>query len=49
MNHRMISNMLQGLVSKGVLESGFDSESNDFIFWIPNDDNDTNNKKTKAD
>lgn len=34
LNHRMISNMLQNLASRGILESGFDSESNDFIFWI---------------
>jgi hypothetical protein len=30
----MISNMLNNLVNKGVLDSGFDDESNDFIFWI---------------
>lgn len=31
---RMTSNILQGLVSKGLVEMGFDNESNDFIFWI---------------
>jgi hypothetical protein len=34
LNSRMISNMLNNLVNKGVLDSGFDDESNDFIFWI---------------
>ena len=34
-NDRMISNMLNGLVNKGLLETGFDSEVNDFVFWIP--------------
>lgn len=35
---RMTSNILQGLVKKGLVETGFDSESNDFIFWIKNED-----------
>lgn len=34
LNSRMISNMLNNLVNKGILDSGFDDESNDFIFWI---------------
>lgn len=34
LNSRMISNTLNGLVNKGVLESGFDTEQNDFVFWI---------------
>lgn len=33
-NDRMVSNMLNGLVNKGLLETAFDTESNDFIFWI---------------
>lgn len=33
-NDRMVSNMLNGLVNKGLLETAFDAESNDFIFWI---------------
>jgi hypothetical protein len=32
-NDRMVSNMLNGLVNKGLLETAFDTESNDFIFW----------------
>jgi hypothetical protein len=42
LNERMVSNMLSGLVKKGILESGFDEESNDFIFWIKDEDD---NKK----
>ena len=44
MNSRMVSNILNSLVSKGLLESGFDTESNDFVFWIKEDE-----KKTEAD
>jgi predicted DNA binding protein len=32
-NSRIISNTLNKLVASGVLESAFDSELNDFIFW----------------
>lgn len=38
LNQRMISNILNSLVKKGLVESAFDSKSNDFIFWIKNDD-----------
>ncbi|MAR20686.1 MAG: hypothetical protein CMD25_01285 [Flavobacteriales bacterium] len=34
MNRRMISNIVQGLVKKGVLHTAFDNEKNDFIFWV---------------
>lgn len=37
LNDRMISNMLNNLVNKGVIESGYDTQSNDFVFWIKND------------
>jgi DNA-binding HxlR family transcriptional regulator len=33
LNERMVSNMLRELVKKGFLETAFDEESNDFIFW----------------
>lgn len=42
-NSRLISNILSSLVSKGMLDSAFDSDQNDFVFWIP--DNDNRNKK----
>lgn len=33
LNSRMVSNSLANLVSLGILESAFDSELNDFVFW----------------
>jgi RecA/RadA recombinase len=48
LNSRMISNILGALVNKGVLDSAFDSEKNDFIFWVK-DDNEKENKKPEAD
>jgi hypothetical protein len=36
-NSRMVSNMLNNLVNKGVLETAYDSDSDDFIFWTKND------------
>lgn len=41
LNGRMVSNVLNTLVNKGVLDSGYDSEKNDFIFWVKEDDKDT--------
>lgn len=37
LNSRMTSNILNGLVQKGLVESAFDSEANDFVFWVKND------------
>jgi len=48
-NSRMVSNMLNNLVNKGVLETAYDSESDDFIFWTKNDSNqspDSTDKKS---
>lgn len=39
LNGRMVSNILNTLVNKGVLDSGYDSEKNDFIFWVKEDAN----------
>lgn len=36
-NDRMVSNTLNSLVNKGFIESGFDEETNDFIFWVKDD------------
>lgn len=33
LNSRMISNMLAKLASDGLLETAFDEEINDFVFW----------------
>lgn len=39
LNERMIGNILNGLVNKGLVEVGFDSESNDFVFWLKDNEN----------
>jgi hypothetical protein len=48
-NSRMVSNMLNNLVNKGVLETAYDAESNDFIFWTKNDDTKSTNQKPETD
>lgn len=37
LNDRMVSNIISGLVKKGLIETAFDSESNDFVFWVKED------------
>jgi hypothetical protein len=37
LNDRMVSNMLNSLVNKGLVETAYDSESDDFIFWVKDD------------
>jgi sugar-specific transcriptional regulator TrmB len=51
LNSRLVSNILSSLVSKGILDSAFDSDQNDFVFWIKepldkeeNENNDKNNQ-----
>lgn len=44
LHHRMIGNLLHSLVNKGLIESSFDEEVNDFVFWIKDDKE--NNRKT---
>lgn len=34
LNDRIVSNILNKLVQMNLVESGYDSETNDFIFWI---------------
>lgn len=43
LNDRMVSNIMAGLVQKGLVETAFDEEANDFVFWAKNDEN--NNEK----
>lgn len=43
LNTRMVSNILNELVKKGLIESAYDTESNDFVFWVK-DDISTNKK-----
>jgi hypothetical protein len=39
LNDRMISNILNNLVNKGLLETAFDEKANDFVFWAKNNEN----------
>lgn len=34
LNDRMVSNILHGLVNKGLVETAYDEDQNDFVFWI---------------
>jgi hypothetical protein len=36
---RMTSNILNNLVNKGLIETAFDEERNDFIFWVKDENN----------
>jgi hypothetical protein len=47
LNTRMVTNLLNNLANKGLIESSYDSEINDFVFWIKEDED--NNKKTETD
>lgn len=47
LNDRMVSNIVAGLVQKGVVESAYDSEANDFVFWIK--DNQKEEEKPETD
>jgi hypothetical protein len=38
-NSRMVSNILAKLVSDGLLDSAYDSDKNDFVFWVVDKDN----------
>jgi hypothetical protein len=37
-NDRMVSNILHSLVNKGLLETAYDAEDNDFVFWAKDDE-----------
>lgn len=39
-NSRMISNMLNNLVNRGLLETAYDNKTNDFIFWVKEQESD---------
>tara|TARA_Y100000004_G_C8859890_1_gene388542 strand:+ start:83 stop:565 length:483 start_codon:yes stop_codon:yes gene_type:complete len=45
-NQRLVSNMIVGLVSRGVLESAFDEKINDFVFWKKEKDDSNGDSKT---
>lgn len=44
LNSRLVSNILNNLVQKGLVESAFDNESNDFVFWVKHDKTDEKDK-----
>jgi len=46
LNDRMVSNIINGLVQKGLVEMAFDDESNDFVFWVKDDENEKEKPKT---
>jgi hypothetical protein len=41
LNKRMVSNIVKDLVSRGLVESAFDSDKNDFVFWVKTDEEDS--------
>jgi hypothetical protein len=52
LNSRMVSNILNKLVNDNILESAFDSDSNDFVFWIKENlknDNKNNDGKDQTE
>ena len=46
LNDRLVSNILNSLVNKGLVETGYDDESNDFVFWIKNEHKDSKKPDT---
>lgn len=50
LNDRMVSNILNSLVNKGLIETAYDTESNDFVFWCAKTlDKNDNKEKPEAD
>jgi hypothetical protein len=45
----MISNIIQGLVKKGVLHTAFDNEKNDFIFWVKTEEEMEEDEESETD
>lgn len=38
LNSRLVSNTLSSLIKKGIVETAYDNELNDFVFWVKNND-----------
>ena len=49
LNKRLVSNIVRGLVNKGVVESAFDDEKNDFIFWVKDKYNEYEDREPETD
>ena len=48
-NNRMVSNILSKLVNDGLLDSAFDSEKNDFVFWVKDNEEQNDTQKPETD
>lgn len=46
LNDRLVSNILNSLVNKGLIETAYDAESNDFVFWCAKNDQEKNKPET---
>lgn len=46
LNDRMVSNIVNGLVQKGLVEMAFDENANDFVFWVKNENNEKEKPET---
>lgn len=49
LNSRMVSNILNHMVNKGEIESAFDSEANDFVFWVKDKNHKKSNENPETD
>lgn len=49
LNSRLVSNILTILVQKGLVDSAYDIETNDFIFWVKEDNDKTKETETDSD
>jgi hypothetical protein len=49
LNARMVGNILNNLVNKGLVETAFDEKSNDFIFWCVDNDKQEKNQNPETD
>jgi len=46
LHSRMMSNLITQLVNKGLIETAFDDEANDFIFWVKEKNDQKENPET---
>ena len=49
LNDRLTSNIMSSLVQKGLVESAFDDEENDFVFWVKNNEDKNEAEKPETD
>lgn len=47
LNTRMVSNLLHSLVKRGLLETAYDEEQDDFVFWTTPNNEDLNDEKNQ--